>query len=233
MKKELEKVATMFEDCLDNILKIIPYYLDYEAVQILEIEMRKEIKERNFLISLDSMRKMIDENFIFSKYIFYHTLHDTIEETKEKISVLETTINESGHTQSSMEACLSILIYRMEEFRYTKIFEKEDKFRMYQVGVSINSYLMFTENIPETDRIPFLEEMIIEMDSIKNSDSIHNDIAHILRSMADGWKSKWRREAMDMLEEVEEFEEITEKVPVTYPMLQDIIERIRYELKKK
>ena len=71
MKKELEKVATMFEDCLDNILKIIPYYLDYEAVQILEIEMRKEIKERNFLISLDSMRKMIDENFIFSKYIFY------------------------------------------------------------------------------------------------------------------------------------------------------------------
>ena len=50
MKKELEKVATMFEDCLDNILKIIPYYLDYEAVQILEIEMRKEIKERNLLI---------------------------------------------------------------------------------------------------------------------------------------------------------------------------------------
>lgn len=233
MKQELEKIGTMFEDCLDSILKIIPYYLNYEAVQILEREMRKELKEKSFLISLDIMRKMIDENSIFSKYIFYHTLHDTIEETKEKISVLETTINESGHTQSSMEACLSILIYRMEEFRYTKIFEKEDKFRMYQVGVSINSYLMFTENIPETDRIPFLEEMIIEMDSIKNSDSIHNDIAHILRSMADGWKSKWRREAMDMLEEVEEFEEITEKVPVTYPMLQDIIERIRYELKKK
>ena len=233
MKKELEKVATMFEDCLDNILKIIPYYLDYEAVQILEIEMRKEIKERNFLISLDSMRKMIDENFIFSKYIFYHTLHDTIEETKEKISVLETTINESGHTQSSMEACLSILIYRMEESRYTKIFEKEDKFTMYQVGVSIDSYLMFMEDIVKEERIPFLEKIIKEMELIKNHGSIHNDIVHILRSIPGEWKSKWEREVMDMLEEVEEFEEITEKVPVTYPMLQDIIERIRYELKKK
>lgn len=233
MKKELEKIGTLFEDCLDNILKIIPYYLNYEAVQILERKMRKEIKERSFLISLDSMRKMIDENSIFSKYIFYHTLHDMIEETKEKISVLETTINESWHIQSSMEVCLSILVYRMEESRYTKIFEKEDKFRMYQVGVSIDSYLMFMENIPETDRIPFLEEMIIKMESIKNNGSIHNDIAHILRSIPGEWKCKWEREVMDMLEEVEEFEEITEKVPVTYPMLQDIIERIRYELKKK
>ena len=228
MKKELEKIGTMFEDCLDNILKIIPYYLNYEAVQILERKMRKEIKERGFLISLD-----IDENSIFSKYIFYHTLHDMIEETKEKISILENSINETGHIQSSMELCLSILVYRMEESRYTKIFEKEDKFRMYQVGVSIDSYLMFMENIPETDRIPFLEEMIIKMESIKNNGSIHNDIAHILRSIPDEWKFKWEREVMDMLEEVEEFEEITEKVPVTYPMLQDIIERIRYELKKK
>ena len=233
MKQELEKIGTMFEDCLDNILKIIPYYLNYEAVQILERKMRKEIKERNFLISLDSMRKMIDENFIFSKYIFYHTLHDTIEETKEKISVLETTINESGHTQSSMEACLSILIYRMEESRYTKIFEKEDKFTMYQVGVSIDSYLMFMEDIVKEERIPFLEKIIKEMELIKNHGSIHNDIVHILRSIPGEWKSKWEREVMDMLEEVEEFEEITEKVPVTYPMLQDIIERIRYELKKK
>lgn len=233
MKQELEKIGTMFEDCLDNVLKIIPYYLNYEVVQILEREMRKEIKERSFLISLDNMRKMINENSIFSKYIFYHTLHDLIEETKEKISVLENSINETGHIQSSMQVCFSILVYRMEEFRYTKIFEKEDKYRMYQVGVSIDSYLMFMENIPETERIPFLEEMIIEMESIKNHESIHNDIAHILRSMTDRWKSKWEREAMDMLEEVEEFEEITEKVPVTYPMLQDIIERIRYELKKK
>lgn len=233
MKKELVKIGSIFEDCLDNIIKIIPYYLNYDVVQILEREMRKEIKERSFLISLDNMRKMIDENSIFSKYIFYHTLHDMIEETKEKISVLENSINETGHIQSSIQVCLSILVYRMEEFRYTKIFEKEDKYRMYQVGVSIDSYLMFMENIPETDRIPFLEKMIIEMKSIKNHESIHNAISHILRSIPDEWKSKWEREVMDMLEEVEEFEDITEKIPVTYPMLQDIIERIRYDLKKK
>lgn len=232
MKKELEKIGTMFEDCLDNILKIIPYYLNYEAVQILERTMRIEIKERGFLISLDTMRKMIDENSIFSKYIFYHTLHDMIEETKEKISVLENNINDTGHIQSSMELCLSILVYRMEESRYTKIFEKEDKFTMYQVGVSIDSYLMFMEGIVKEERIPFLEKIIKEMELIKDNDTIHYSISHILRSIPDDWKYKWR-ESTDMIEEVDEFDDITERIPVTYPMLQDIIERIRYELKKK
>ena len=39
MKQELEKIGNMFEDCLDNILKIIPYYLKFEAVQILKRQM--------------------------------------------------------------------------------------------------------------------------------------------------------------------------------------------------
>lgn len=230
MKQELEKIGTIFEDCLDNILKIIPYYLKFEAVQILKRQMDEQIKEKNLLISLDFMRRMIDEDSVFSKYIFYHTLHDLIKETKEKIDVLEISINDSGHIESIMGICLSILMYQMESFRYTKIFEKEDKFTMYQVGVSIDSYLMFMENIAKEERIPFLEKIIKEMELIKDNDTIHYSISHILRSIPEDWKYKWR-ETMDMIEEVDEFDDITERIPVTYLMLQDIIERIRKEIR--